>query len=237
MELHELFSTVVEDLPEMTDPLPDVERSFHRRAARRRVGAVAVTGALVLGVGTVTIAAPWSRHALPPTQASVTAVPPSGDFPKQVIALLQPAWPAEGQTISWDPSAAASHASSTTYNEYYQMLAYKVTSAAGSYELDLRFFPDEAPVHPLPESTVCPPVLCTTAANGWQVDAPPDGDMRYGVVYVMDGSASIASIMLSASEKVQLDESQLRQLASSDTMRELYQLAVEDGMTVVPPST
>jgi hypothetical protein len=179
------------------------------------------------------MAAPWSRHAQPATQASVAVDAPNGSFPQQLIDLLQAHWPIEGQKISWDPADGTAGTSSATYNQYWQKLSYTVKSAASSYNLQVRFFPDKPDAHPLPESTVCPPAQCWTGTNGWQVSAPGGTDTTNGVAYVMDGSTSISSIMVDGVNVP--SESQLRQLLSSETWRQLYQLAVDDGMTTVPP--
>jgi hypothetical protein len=99
----------------------------------------------------------------------------------------------------------------------------------------LRFGTDEAPPNPLPESTICPPSSWPTGANGWQIIATSgmrDSAGTGGVAYVMDGATIIAAIMVFGATVP--NESQLRQLASSETMRETYELAVADGMTNDP---
>jgi thiol-disulfide isomerase/thioredoxin len=62
MDLHQMFNTAVADLPDLPDQVPAAERIHHRRAAMRRTGTVAAATALVVGVGTLTIASPWSSH-------------------------------------------------------------------------------------------------------------------------------------------------------------------------------
>jgi thiol-disulfide isomerase/thioredoxin len=62
MDLHQMFSTAVADLPDLPDQVPAAERIHHRRTAMRRTGTVAAATALVVGVGTLTIASPWSSH-------------------------------------------------------------------------------------------------------------------------------------------------------------------------------
>ena len=63
MDLHELLSTAVADLPDTPDLVPEAQRIHHRRTAVTKAGAVAATAALVVGAGTLTIASPWSRAA------------------------------------------------------------------------------------------------------------------------------------------------------------------------------
>jgi len=60
MDLHELLSTAVADLPDLPDQVPAAQRIHRRRTAMARVGAVTAATALVVGVGTLTIASPWS---------------------------------------------------------------------------------------------------------------------------------------------------------------------------------
>ncbi len=62
MDLHQMFSTAVADLPDLPDQVPAVEQIHRRRTAMRRTGTVAAATALVVGVGTLTIASPWSSH-------------------------------------------------------------------------------------------------------------------------------------------------------------------------------
>jgi len=109
MNMHELLRTAVEDLPDAPDQLPGVERAARRRTVMHRVGAVAATSVLVLGVGTVSIVAPWSRRAAPASapaaHSPLAVVDPDGDFPQQAVRLLQPACAgrgAEGQLESLD---------------------------------------------------------------------------------------------------------------------------------------
>ena len=218
MELHQLFSAAVEDLPEMTDVLPEVERSVRRRSALNRLGAAAATTALVLGVGTLTIAAPWSRPPQPPTQASVGVGAPSGDFPQQEVSLLQAAWPVEGATISCDPADAGFAAkTSAAYDDYSKKLTYKVVSATGTYGLQLRFVPDKKPVSAFP-------VRVFVYSN-------------VGVADLEDGSNAVATIILMGQGGRHVDETQLRQFASPDMMRTLYRLATADGMLLTPNPT
>ena len=88
MDLHDLFSTAVADLPELPDQVPAAQRIHRRRTATTRAGAVAAAAALVVGVGTLTITSPWSSRppatsvrvaspassAVTPTSASYTAL-------------------------------------------------------------------------------------------------------------------------------------------------------------------
>ena len=62
MDLHQMFSTAVADLPDLPDQVPAAERIHRRRTAVTRAGTVAAATALVVGVGTLTIASPWSSH-------------------------------------------------------------------------------------------------------------------------------------------------------------------------------
>jgi len=70
VDLHELFSTAVADLPDVPDQVPAAHRIHQRRTAMARSGAIAAACALVVGVGTLTFASPWSHH---PTGKTVSA--------------------------------------------------------------------------------------------------------------------------------------------------------------------
>jgi hypothetical protein len=172
--------------------------------------AVAATTALVVGAGTVTIVAPWRGHAQPAAPTTVAVTSPSADFPPQVVKLLQAAWPVKGQTISWDPASARVH------DAYWQKLAYKVTSAAGSYNFEVVIFLDKKSVDSLPVSTYV------------------DSAENFGVAYLQQG-ASTAAVTISYDGDIKaLSESELKRLASPGTMRALYRLGIEYGMAADP---
>ena len=69
MNLRELFGTAVADLPELPDQVPAARRIHRRRTAMARTGAVTAAAALVIGVGTLMIASPWSN---PPSSTTVS---------------------------------------------------------------------------------------------------------------------------------------------------------------------
>ena len=69
MDLHELFNTAVADLPDLPDQVPAAQRIHRRRTAMTRSFAIGATAALVVGVGTLTIASPWSHQ---PTGSAVS---------------------------------------------------------------------------------------------------------------------------------------------------------------------
>jgi hypothetical protein len=156
-------------------------------------------------------------HAQPAAPATVAVTSPSADFPPQAVKLLQAAWPIKGQTISWDPAGAESRTTSKSYNEYWRKLSYKATSAAGSYELQLKITPGRMPV-----------------ANSWRVDTVVNRDGTFGAANVQDGGRSIVNIVLLGTSKLHLEEQEVRRVASPDTVRELYRFAVDDGMTIEP---
>jgi thiol-disulfide isomerase/thioredoxin len=86
MDLQELFNTAVADLPDLPDQVPAAQRIHRRRTAVVRSSAIAAACALVVGVGTLTFASPWSHHPADKTvSAAGTPMPliPRGatDFP------------------------------------------------------------------------------------------------------------------------------------------------------------
>lgn len=126
MDLHELMGTAVADLPELPDQLDDVERVHRRRTAAKRATLVSVSTALVLGVGTLTIASPWahpgSDHAAVGSEDSggpgqVTRPQPTGSGPRtptvsasqlsrfeeSATSTLQSIWPYPDQKVTWNP--------------------------------------------------------------------------------------------------------------------------------------
>jgi thiol-disulfide isomerase/thioredoxin len=80
MDLHQMFNTAVADLPDLPDQVPTAERIHHRRTSARRSTTIALAAALVVGVGTLTIASPWSSHPSAKTVqvAGAPAPTPSG---------------------------------------------------------------------------------------------------------------------------------------------------------------
>ena len=86
MDLQELFNTAVADLPDLPDQVPAAQRIHRRRTVVARSSAIAAACALVVGVGTLTFASPWSHHPADKT-VSVAGAPtpplPRGatDFP------------------------------------------------------------------------------------------------------------------------------------------------------------
>ena len=79
MDLHELFSTAVADLPDLPDQVPAAHRIHRRRTAMTRAGAIAAACALVVGVGTLTFASPWSHH--PAGKTVIAAGTPTPSVP------------------------------------------------------------------------------------------------------------------------------------------------------------
>ena len=79
MDLHQMFSTAVADLPDLPDQVPAAERIHRRRTGAKRASAVAAATALVVGVGTLTITSPWSSdsHATAVSVAGAPATTPS----------------------------------------------------------------------------------------------------------------------------------------------------------------
>jgi thiol-disulfide isomerase/thioredoxin len=75
MELYELLSTAVADLPDLPDLLPEVQRRHRRRVAAMRNGTLAAAALLAVGAGTLAIAAPWGRTTAPTGAAAALPRP------------------------------------------------------------------------------------------------------------------------------------------------------------------
>jgi hypothetical protein len=125
LELHELFASIVEDLPPVNDQTAAAARTAHRRRIRNH-SALAVACALVIGAGTVTVAPPWRHAADTPTGTiqSASADPVTGPEPAQTIlpgdnfelteaygqyeaSMIQSIWPVPGVSVTWSSSMVA----------------------------------------------------------------------------------------------------------------------------------
>jgi len=84
MDLHELFSTAVADLPDVPDQVPAAQRIRRRRTAVARSSAIAAACALVVGVGTLTFASPWSRHPADTDKTVSVAATPTPSIPANI---------------------------------------------------------------------------------------------------------------------------------------------------------
>jgi thiol-disulfide isomerase/thioredoxin len=108
MDLHQMFGTVVADLPDLPDQVPAARRIHRRRAARARAGAFAAAAALVVGVGTLTFVSPWGGR------QSAAAVRVAGGATSQASGPTAPTLPASVKEISPSERTAAPALSGVT---------------------------------------------------------------------------------------------------------------------------
>lgn len=226
MDLHELMGTAVADLPDLPDQLTDVERIHRRRTATKRASLISVGTALVLGVGTLTIASPWAAK-----PASITAGDSPRAFPQQVIELLQPIWPRAGETITWDPGALETTGGGSLPIQRYEV--FKVTTSSGSsYLLRFSFGASPQGVDTPDPNYTCPPG-CTGSVH-WEVNAnlvtreQISGDEPSGNLVVQDGQNMLAVMAMFG--RNELTAAELNKLGASTQMHALRWEAGADGL-------
>jgi hypothetical protein len=143
MDLHDLLSAALKDLPEMPDQIPAAARIARRRRTAARAGAVAVCTAFAIGAGTLAVAAPWhhGRSSAPPAASSTaaasstpTAAPTPAaaptatgpvslaDYPAHVVSVLQALLPA-GDKVAW---TGARDRDASRYESYQVTVGSKV---------------------------------------------------------------------------------------------------------------
>jgi thiol-disulfide isomerase/thioredoxin len=123
MDLHQMFSTAVAELPDLPDQVPAAERIHRRRTIRARAGAFAAAAALVIGAGTLTFASPWSGRQPATTvrvaagatpHASGQATPTLPAFVKEISPGERTAAPALSGVTVGGTSLSASYAGHVT---------------------------------------------------------------------------------------------------------------------------
>ena len=246
MDLHELLSAAVADLPELPDQLAEVERIHRRRTAAKRATLVSVATALVLGVGTLTIASPWARPES--TGVAVGSSPLSKQrFAEDAARILQSIWPVQGAKVVWvrqtsDPADTA------------QYTLFKLEEGARTWQLRVALFGSSATmpyplVTSLPSDCVMEPADCASNADG-TVHAYDPGP-ETALVYVATGNYPLYTIAAStyptsfgtpsavepsrlgsATEPTPLTVDQLKRLALSDGLRQIYAEGAQTGLLV-----
>ena len=244
MDLHELMSTAVADLPDLPDQLADVERIHHRRTAAKRGALISVSTALVLGVGTLTIASPWARPAS--TGVAVGSSPLSEQqFAENAARILQSTWPVHGSKVVWvrqddDPVNTS------------QYTLFKLEEGSKTWQLHVILYGSSATTpYPLvttaPSDCVMAPGHCASNADG-DIHAYAPGP-EIAVVYVSTGDDPLYTIVANAiptssatlkvvdpsklvsdAEPAPLTVDQLEQLALSAGMRQVYAEGAEAGL-------
>lgn len=120
MDLHELFASVVDDLPPLDDPTAAVLETVRRRRTRTRYALTASACALVIGAGTITVAAPWRHNTDTFAGAGRSTSPdpgytmlPPGNFQldaaygRYEASMIQSYWPVAGVSVTWKSSWVA----------------------------------------------------------------------------------------------------------------------------------
>lgn len=85
MELHDLFSAALKDLPEMPDQIPAAARIARRRRTAVRTGVVVAGASAAIAVGALAVTTPWAHSeasaAPAPATASTSTAPSSPPGP------------------------------------------------------------------------------------------------------------------------------------------------------------
>jgi hypothetical protein len=242
MDLRELMNTAVADLPELPDQLADVERIHHRRIATKRGILISATTALVLGVGTLSIASPWAR----PASTGVTAgsSPLSEQqFAENAARILQSIWPTPAAKVVWvrqnnDPVNTS------------QYTLFKLEEGSKSWQVHLILYGSSATtpyplVTTLPSDCVMEPADCVVNADGDIHAYDPGSEMT--LVYVSTGNNPLYTLVVepflvgkptpvdpskivSEPEAPPLTVDQLERLALSDGMRQIYAEGAQAGL-------
>ncbi|MBR7832002.1 hypothetical protein KDL01_01955 [Actinospica durhamensis] len=246
MDLHELMGTAVDDLPDLPDQLAEVTRIHQRRTKTKRATMVAASTALVLGVGTLTIASPWAHTA---TGASVGTGSTQSlqQFAYDAAKLLQSDWPVPGAKVVWKPSYFPLGVGGID-----KYAAFEVTEGSQSWLLRFIFYGSSATtpyplVTTLPSDCAIVPAGCSANADG-TVHAFAPGHMDLAYVFTGDSMRYIimadyenptataglqpqglASISPKSEPRV-LTNDQLRALGLSDAMQEIYTDAASVGL-------
>ena len=244
MDLHELLGTAIADLPDLPDQLAEVERVHRRRTAVKRAALISATTALVLGVGTLTIASPWTRPAS--TRVTVGSSPLSmQQFAENAARILQSSWPVHGAKVVWvrqnDDAADTS-----------QYTLFKLEEGSKTWQLHLILYGSSATtpyplVTTLPSDCVMAPGDCASNADG-DIHAYAPGP-QMALVYVSTGDDPLYTIVanpsldllgtptpidpskiVSSSEPTPLTIDQLKQLALSAGMSQVYAEGAQAGL-------
>lgn len=246
MDLRELMSTAVADLPELPDQLAEVERIHHRRTVAKRGILISATTALVLGVGTLTIASPWAR----PASTGVTAgsSPLSEQqFAENAARILQGVWPDPGAKVVWirQNNDAA---------DISQYTLFRLEEGSKTWQVHVILYGSSATtpyplVTTLPSDCVMEPADCSSNADGDIRAYAPGPEMA--LVYVSTGNDPLYTIsvepflpLLGTPKPVDpakvvstptpgpapLTVDQLKQLALSDGMRQIYAEGAQAGL-------
>lgn len=247
MDLHELMGAAVADLPELPDQLADVDRIHHRRTATKRATLVSVSTALVLGVGTLTIASPWAHQATNGVSAADSSSPAArARFAENEARILQSAWPVKGAKITWVRQ-------NDDAEDISQYDLFRVQQGTTIWQLHLTLF-GSSPTTPYPLVTTLPSECVMEPANCVSDD---DGDIHVYVpgpeipaAYVSSGNEELYRFSIdempsaSGSPVIVLPHAsvwtpprptpltipQIKQFALSDGMREVYTEAAEAGL-------
>ena len=137
MDLHELFDSVLDELPPMPDQTAAAAESLRRRRIQARYGLTAAACALVVGAGTIALDTPW-RHDLnsivsagpvsdsdsapahqgrPPSPVPFT---PSFDpaFALYQASMIQSVWPVAGIGVTWDESRMSGSSDTSIFLDF-----------------------------------------------------------------------------------------------------------------------
>jgi len=245
MDLHELMSTAVADLPELPDQLAEVDRIHHRRTATKRAVLISASTALVLGVGTLTIASPWER---PQSAGAAVASSPLSkqQFAENAAQILQGIWPVQSARVVWvrqtsDPGNTS------------QYTLFKLEEGSNTWQLHIILYGSSATtpyplVTTLPSDCAVAPTDCVANADGTIRAYAPGSGMS--LVYVSTGNYPLYSISAdgfpiilatpslvntlnlssSVTEPTPLTSDQLKQLALSDGMQQIYAEGAQAGL-------
>ena len=235
MDLHELFGTAVEDLPELPDLVPEAHRVHRRQTTMMRSSVVAGTAALVIGVGTLTIAAPWGKPAgstaigaAGPASTSASSAPsgptPTG-FALAAVRALEASLPFKGATVTWAPSKALPEMPD---------MDYIVTVGGKSMLLDFRFA--EQNLGPDDQGNY-PPKLCDTATaknctgNRYSYNADVEhGGLGYQVT-LWDNGLNLILVDVSGDLAADMTTKQAQDWIMSAPMLQLNSEAIADHQT------
>lgn len=245
MNLHDRMGAEVADLPDLPDLLPEVERIHRRRSATRRAGLISLSTALVLGVGTLTIASPWAH----PRSTSSTAVGSPTlslqQFAENAARILQNTWPVHGVKVVWVRQFSGSEDTS-------QFTLFKLEEGSKTWQVHVILYGSSATtpyplVTTLPSSCAMEPADCVSNADGTIHAYAPGAGLP--VVYVFSGDDPLFNIGVnpyptapitphagttpalgSAEETEPLTVEQFKQLAMSDGMRQIYAEGAQAGL-------
>lgn len=193
MDLHDLMGTAVADLPELPDQLPEVERIHRRRTKTRRATMVAASTALVLGVGTLTIASPWTRAGGTVNVSAGSGGAVSGQqFAEDAARTLQNIWPGGDAKVSWVRQSASPENIS-------QYGLFRVEAESKTWQLHLIMYGASAttqysPTAGVPTACIEEAERCRVSSNSTEYAYIPSDTMD--LVYVYRGGMPIMTLSI-----------------------------------------